>query len=63
MKKMGMNQIKGKNTLIASAAYVDAFLIFTTFSDIIATWGTFGILIRLPLSWKRRQAWQLRIFD
>ena len=46
-----MNQIKGKNTLIASAAYVDAFLISESFSDIIATWGSFGILIRLPLSW------------
>ena len=39
----------------ASAAYVDAFLIFATFSDIIITWGSFGILVRLPLSWKRRQ--------
>ena len=34
---------------------VDAFLISESFNDIIAAWGSFGILVRLPLSWKRRQ--------
>jgi hypothetical protein len=30
---------------------VDAFLISESFNDIIAAWGSFGILVRLPLSW------------